>query len=234
MGAGCSLHQGRVAPAPVEFPAARRVVFCGLGRSGKTTLIDWVVQWSQTFVAAAAEADGGGTEEDEEAKTEGAAFATTAMPRVPERTVGSRLRALADGLLVLVDTPGMVCDENGGPLATLAPGSMDRAAAIVFVVDATDPIRAILAQDTFASLLAQQLPRTRPGTPVLLLANQKFKSQTPVVDVSAWPQQLQVSPSSVVGETRAMLVDHFVIQSMSFSKAEDVAQLADSLMGVAR
>ena len=89
----------------MELPAARRVVFCGLGRSGKTTLIDWVVQWSQTFVAAAAEADGGGTEEDEEANTEGAAAAMAAMPRVPERTVGSRLRALADDSLVLVDTP---------------------------------------------------------------------------------------------------------------------------------
>lgn len=229
MGAGCSLHRGSVAPVPIQFASARRVVFCGLGRSGKTTLIDWVIQWSQTLVTATAEADGRGIGEQD---VQRAAVAAT-MPRVPERTVTSRLRSLADDSLVLVDTPEMVCDENGGALSTFVSDSVDRAAALVFVVDATDPIRAVLAQDTFIALLTHQLPRTRPGTPVLLLANQKFKCEVPAVDVSAWSHHLRATTLDTDDDISTKLAHHFVIQSMSFSKADDVAQLADRLFGVA-
>ena len=232
MGNGCSLHRGRVAPAQIEFTGARRVIFCGLGRSGKTTLVDWVIQWNRASLAAA-NANGDGNEETKSdgnvPDRAGAIYARAANPPpVPDRTQHLRVCTLPDESLVLVDTPGIICDEDCGSLSSLPPGTMSRAGAIVFVVDITDPIRGILARDTFLALLRQQLPRTRQGTPVLLLANWKFKSQTPAVDVSAWVSELQVPCES---EMHAKLAEHFAIKTMMFSNADDVAKIADKIMG---
>ena len=153
-------------PRADRFTGARRVIFCGLGRSGKTTLVDWVIQWNRASLAAA-NANGDGNEETNSdgnvPDRAGAIYARAANPPpVPDRTQHLRVCTLPDESLVLVDTPGIICDEDCRSLF------ITRAAMVVlsdsFVVDITDPIAGFLhATPSLRSLAAASA--NRQGTP---------------------------------------------------------------------
>lgn len=209
MGNGCSLHRGRVAPDPKGSPKMmRRVGFFGMGRSGKTTVVEWVLQHSYHL-----------NESQESTKDTSSKKATT--PKAPLRTLSTQMHTLQNETVVLLDTPALVCDENGS--VVIEENTLERMSAVIYVVDITDPIRSVLAYESFISLLEHLLPRVRQGTPVVILGNHKFKSQDIRVDVSLWEEQ---------ATEHSELACHFAIESLVFSTKQDISHFVDSVLKV--
>lgn len=208
MGNGCSLHQGRIAPDPNESPLKRRVGFFGVGRSGKTTVMQWVLQHSNLL------------NESQESTIDTLSM-SDATPSAPLRTLSTQMHALRDESIVLVDTPSFMCSENGS--AVIEESTLEGISAVVYVVDITDSILSVLAYDSFISLLEHLLPRVRQGTPVMLLGNHKFKSQKIKVDVRLWVEQ---------AKEISQLASHFAIESLVFSNKQDISHFVNSVLNV--
>ena len=116
MGSSCSIRGGHHRVAPGDYPAARRVLFCGMGRSGKSTLIEWVVNATKTA------ADNNNT-----TVTQGGILSTATTVPSPPRTTTTALHLYKDQSLALVDTPNML--ELDGQTVVLDASAQDRVAA---------------------------------------------------------------------------------------------------------
>ena len=205
MGSSCSIRGGHHRVAPGDYPAARRVLFCGMGRSGKSTLIEWVVNATKTA------ADNNNT-----TVTQGGILSTATTVPSPPRTTTTALHLYKDQSLALVDTPNML--ELDGQTVVLDASAQDRVAAIVFVVDVTDHIRAVLAEELLHNTLQRLQARARLKMLVLIVGNRRYPDADVLVDIETFKSSL---PS--------IIMSHYTVRTMSFSTAQDVGILTHNL-----
>jgi signal recognition particle receptor subunit beta len=207
MGAGCSIicsGQNRVAPALGEYPAIRRVLFCGMGRSGKSTLIRWVI--NATNVSEDTDNNSQPTNVTD------TNVGTTIVPR----TTDSKIHIFGDNVLALVDTPDML--KLDGQTIVLDAVAEERVAAVVFVVDVTDHIRGVLAEELLRNTLKRLKARTREGVLVLIVGNQRYPNDPVLIDIGSYPTLLP-----------AEILKHYTVQTMSFSNESDITNLINNM-----
>ena len=201
MGSSCSIRgHDRVAPA---YPASRRVLFCGMGRSGKTTLIKWIINSTATATATLS------------STTTSIPLTTNNVPN-SNRTTATSIHLYNNESLALIDTPDMLALD--GHTIQLDSKAQERIAAIVFVVDVTDHIRGILAEELLINTLKRLQLRTRPGTLVLIVGNQRHQDENILVNIASYPTLLPLE-----------IIQHYTIRTMSFSTEKDVNDLAKNL-----
>ena len=201
MGSSCSIRgHDRVAPA---YPASRRVLFCGMGRSGKTTLIKWIINSTATATVTLP------------STTTSIPLTTNNVPN-SNRTTATSIHLYNNESLALIDTPDMLALD--GHTIQLDSKAQERIAAIVFVVDVTDHIRGILAEELLINTLKRLQLRTRPGTLVLIVGNQRHQDENILVNIASYPTLLPLE-----------IIQHYTIRTMSFSTEKDVNDLAKNL-----
>ena len=187
MGAGCSVRgHSRVAP---HYPGTRRVLFCGMGRSGKSTLKDWVLRAANA------------TNIDDESMS--------VMPQ-PLRTKTTNVHVLKDETLAFVDTPDML--NLDGQTLMLDSSAENRVAAIVFVVDVTDHLRSVLAMELLRNTLKRLHQHTRPGVLALVVGNHRHTEEDVLVDLDSFKEAL---PSDIAAHYDVRTMSFTTAQDVS-------------------
>jgi hypothetical protein len=219
MGAGCSIicsGQNRVAPALGEYPAIRRVLFCGMGRSGKSTLIRWVINATNVSEDTDNNSQPTNVTDTNVGTTIVATNTEEETKRIVPRTTDSKIHIFGDNVLALVDTPDML--KLDGQTIVLDAVAEERVAAVVFVVDVTDHIRGVLAEELLRNTLKRLKARTREGVLVLIVGNQRYPNDPVLIDIGSYPTLLP-----------AEILKHYTVQTMSFSNESDITNLINNM-----
>jgi len=219
MGASCSVRShSKIAPFPGNNPAIRRVLFCGMGRSGKSTLIDWVLNATNLIAA------------DDGARVTAPTAATSVEGRDPSpspspspttlpRTTTTTAHVFGDNELVLVDTPDMLGLD--GQTVVIDAVAEDRVAALVFVVDVTDHLRGVLAEELLHNTLKRFQAKSRQGLLVLIVGNRRHQKDTVLINIDTFPNFLPPD-----------LKKQYTIHTMSFSNESDVIKLIQNMQPI--
>ena len=88
----------------------------------------------------------------------------------------------------------------------------------MFVVDVTDHIRGVLAEELLRNTLKRLKARTREGVLVLIVGNQRYPNDPVLIDIGSYPTLLP-----------AEILKHYTVQTMSFSNESDITNLINNM-----
>jgi|TARA_B110000090_G_scaffold114526_1_gene127731 hypothetical protein len=189
-----------------------------MGRSGKSTLIDWVLNATNLIAA------------DDGARVTAPTAATSVEGRDPSpspspspttlpRTTTTTAHVFGDNELVLVDTPDMLGLD--GQTVVIDAVAEDRVAALVFVVDVTDHLRGVLAEELLHNTLKRFQAKSRQGLLVLIVGNRRHQKDTVLINIDTFPNFLPPD-----------LKKQYTIHTMSFSNESDVTKLIQNMQPI--
>ena len=183
MGAACTTGKARVAALPGDFPGARRIVFCGLACTGKSSLIRALVRWSCE-------------------KKESGSGEKAPLPRLDPEV--SQIRTEAQGSqdedlptlqvawhtvshegAILIDTPGIDECDSYEIIGNILAAELQWVSRVVFIVDTTNFLTEGLAHQHFCKVVTY-LSQTKSSPGITIVGNHRFRSSDDEIDLESW------------------------------------------------
>ena len=140
-------------------------------------------------------------------------------PTTLPRTTTTTAHVFGDNELVLVDTPDMLGLD--GQTVVIDAVAEDRVAALVFVVDVTDHLRGVLAEELLHNTLKRFQAKSRQGLLVLIVGNRRHQKDTVLINIDTFPNFLPPD-----------LKKQYTIRTMSFSNESDVTKLIQNMQPI--